>query len=217
MSSNQRGYNTSDESSTTKYSIRSFSTAPTSPPHGPDPEDHGWWASNRTHPIRAGDDLVKPWTEGGLREAVMGEVRMLSDWISVDIFRRGVSVTASECPPTVVISIKPETMGEECMDVVGRVKAHIEEYGLDAAVEVAEDTVTRYQILEDDPEKSARIGASMALRAGQVATGTLGGYVQLNKPGMAPKICALTCHHVVAPMEASSRGKGLHLHSPNRN
>lgn len=185
--------------------MRSFSTAATSPPRGPDPEDSGWHTSVRTYVIRADDAIVKSWNEDGLCEAVMSEVRMLSDWVSVDVFRRGLSVIASECPPTVVISIVPGKMDENCKDIVRKIKTLLERYELDAAVEIVESIVTRYHILGDDPEKSVGIGASVARQGG--GTGTLGGYIQLNRPGMAPKVCALTCHHVVASSDVSPKGK----------
>lgn len=148
---------------------------------------------------------MKSWNEDGLCEAVMTEVRLLSDWISVDVFRRGVSVIPSECPPTVVISVVPGQMNENCKDTVGKIKTLLERYELDAAVEIMESIVTRYHILEDDPEKDVGIGASVARQGG--GTGILGGYIQLNRPGMVPKVCALTCHHVVASSDVSPKGK----------
>lgn len=63
------------------------------------------------------------------------------------------SVIVSECPPTVVISIVLSKMDENCKDIVGKIKTLLERYELDAAVEIAESIVTRYQVLEDDPEK----------------------------------------------------------------
>lgn len=95
---------------------------------------------------------------------------------------------------------------KDCEHIAGKIKTPLERYELEAAVEVVESIVTQYQILDDDPEKCAGIGASMAQQA-EGRTGTLGGYIPLNKPGMAPKICALTCHHVVAPSDASPKGK----------
>lgn len=51
-------------------------------------------------------------------------------------------------------------MNEDCKDVVRKVKAHIEEYELEATVEVVESTISRYQSL-DNIEKAAGTGASM--------------------------------------------------------
>lgn len=208
MSTNKRKHIPSDESassSSTKYSMRSFSTVPTSPPHGPDPEDSGWPAENRTHPIVAKDLIVHPWTQGGLREAVLAEIDSLSNWVSVDVFRRGVSTRPKDCPPTIIITIVPGTMDHGCIDVVERIKGHIEKHNLDAAVEVVEGTVERYQVLED-VGKGVGLGASIAL-AGISATGTLGGYVRLESDEMGQRVYGLTCHHVVVSKNDSSKGK----------
>ena len=175
MSSNKHKHNISDESassSSIKYSMRSFTTAATSPPHGPDTEDSGWYASNHSYPILAEDLIVKPWMKEGLREAVLGEIRILSNWVSVDIFRRGVSLKAAECPPTIVITILPETMNEKCKEVVEKVKGHIEKFNLDGAVEVVEGTVDRYKALYDI-KKSVGMGASITLPDGLGETGTI--------------------------------------------
>lgn len=115
-----------------------------SPPHGPDPEDSGWYASTRTYPIAAVDAIVKPWAEEGLRDVVMGEIRALDNWVSVDVFRRGVSLNAAECLPTIVVTIRPGTLDERCKAVADKIKGHIERYKLDAAVEFIEGTVERY-------------------------------------------------------------------------
>lgn len=207
MSSNKHKWNTGD--STPQHTLRSFRPGVMSPPHGPDPEDSGWWATNRTYPIVAMDAIVKPWTEEGLREAMMGEIRALDNWVSVDIFRRGVSLRAAECPPTIVVTIVPGTLDEGCKVVAEKVKDHIERYNLDAAVELIEGTVERYKVL-DDVKKSVGMGASIALADPMAGTGTLGGYVQLESPENGQKICALTCHHVVTSKDSSSKGK-LHI------
>jgi len=209
MSSNKRKFNISDEStasSSTQYSLRSFSTAATSPPRGPDPEDSGWFATTRTYPIVAADAIVEPWIEGGLRGAVMGAICTLNNWVSVDVFRRGVSHNAAECPPTIVVIIGPGTLDEGCKAVAEQVKAHIERYNLDAAVEFIEGTVERYKVL-DDIEESVKMGASVALADPKAGTGTLGGFVRLENPKIGRKLCALTCHHVVMSEHSSSRGK----------
>lgn len=153
----------------------------------------------------AKDLIVQPWTEGGLREAVLGEIDSLGNWVSVDIFRRGVSTKAMDCPPTIIITILPGTMNQGCIDVVERVKGHIEKHNLDTAVEVVEGTVERYQVLED-VGKGVGLGASIAL-AGIAATGTLGGYVRLKSPEMRQRVYGLTCHHVVVSKNDSSKGK----------
>lgn len=52
------------------------------------------------------------------------------------------SVIAFKCPLTVVISIVPGKMDENCKDIVGKIKTLLERYELDAAVEIAESIVT---------------------------------------------------------------------------
>lgn len=56
-------------------------------------------------------------------------------------------------PPTIVISIVPGTMSEDCEHIAGKIKTLLERYELEAAVEVVESIVTRYQTPDDDPEK----------------------------------------------------------------
>ena len=209
MSSSRRAEQASDKSTSstsTKYSIRSFSTTATSPPRGPDPEDHGWFASMRTYPIKSRDAIVKAWDDDGLCEAAMGEIRSLQNWVSVDVLRRGVSLKPSECPPTIVICILPGSMEDVFIDVVKRVKGHVEHYDLDAAVEIVESKLCRHINL-DRLSKSAEIGSSISLRDSPVGTGTLGGYIQLLHPKMGSKMCAMTCHHVLRSKDFTPAGK----------
>lgn len=79
----------------------------------------------------------------------MGDIRTLANWVSMDVFPRDVSTKATECPPTMVITIVPGTMDEGCKKVAKKVKDHLEKYNLDAAVEVVEGTVERYKALYD--------------------------------------------------------------------
>lgn len=51
------------------------------------------------------------------------------------------------------------------------------------------------------------IGSSIAVQGGDSGAGTLGGYVRLEKVGMTPKHCALTCHHVVVSKKSSPPSK----------
>jgi len=50
-------------------------------------------------------------------------------------------VPPTKTPLTVVISIKPNSMEEDCIEVVKRVKRHIERHDLDAAVEIVESSL----------------------------------------------------------------------------
>ena len=142
----------------------------------------------------------------GLREAVLGEIRILSNWVSVDIFRRGVSLKAAECPPTIVITILPETMNEKCKEVVEKVKGHIEKFNLDGAVEVVEGTVDRYKAPYDN-EKSVGMGASIALPDGLGGTGTIGGYIQLESAEWAKSyvlsLAIMSYHQRMGPPKIS--------------
>lgn len=136
----------------------------------------------------------------------MSEVRSLENWVSVDVLRRGVSLQPSDCPPTVVISIKPDSMMEGCIEVVMRVKRHIERYDLDAAVEIIESSLCRQVDLEHIT-KAPGIGASIALKENPAGSGTLGGYIRLEFPNEGSKICAMTCHHVFRRLGSTPTGK----------
>lgn len=126
--------------------------------------------------------------------------------MSGDSLRHGVSTKAANCPPIFIVAISPGTKDERCSDAAKERKADFEKYNLDAALEIIEGTVERYQALQDIG-KSARMGSSLALSDEKAETGTLGGYVRLESPYMGHKVCALTCHHVLISKDSSSKGK----------
>ncbi len=136
----------------------------------------------------------------------MGEIRSLDNWVSVDVLRRGVSLQPANCPPTIVISIKPSSMQEECIEVVKRVKTHIERHNLDAAVEIVESSLCR-QIDLEHIMKAPGIGASIALKENPAGSGTLGGFIRLQFPKEDSQTCAMTCHHVLRPLNSTPTGK----------
>lgn len=136
----------------------------------------------------------------------MGEIRSLENWVSVDVLRRGVSLQPSDCPPTIVISIQPGSMEDHCIDVVRRVKGHIERHALDAAVEIVESSLLR-QVSLNRLTKAPEIGARIALKNNPVGTGSLGGYVRIMFPKMGPKTYAMTCHHVLRTLNSTPAGK----------
>lgn len=60
------------------------------------------FAIERMHP------LIAQWNHG-LEEAVMLKVRQIPSWIAVDVLRRGYSERQTQCPPSVLITIQPQT------------------------------------------------------------------------------------------------------------
>ena len=120
--------------------------------------------------------------------------------MSVDVFRRGVSLRASECPPIIIITIVPGEMGEEWIAVAKRLQGQFELRKLDAAVELLEGEVGRY-LQPDEVDEVAKMGSSLALQKGP--TGTLGGFVRLEKAGKPPILCGMTCHHLVVTEDSA--------------
>ncbi len=51
--------------------------------------------------------------------------------------------------------------------------------------------------------KTPGIEASIATQGENIGTGTPEGYVKLERPGKIPKVCAMTCHHVLICAYAS--------------
>lgn len=133
-------------------------------------------------------------------------VRAQPGWQSVDVLRHGMSEQAAWCPPMILICITPGTMSDAWRTVGTQVKLYIDDYALQAGVAVLESEVVRNSIYA--VEKAAAIGASIALEDG-AGTGTLGGFVQVEKDGVQPKLCAMTCHHVVVERGVSSPGKKI--------
>lgn len=207
MTSNRRDQGGSDESPSsiaTGYSFESYTTDATSAWSGPESGDKRWGPILSTHPIMPSDPICRAWNEAGLREKVMALVRAQSTWQSVDVLRRGWSERPLQCPPMIFVCITPGTMSEAWKQVGRQIETYLRDYALSAGMAILESEAHRADTVE--AKDGIALGASIGVKNG-ASTGTLGGYVQLDKDGAQRKICAMTCHHVVAPQEPSSTRK----------
>lgn len=199
----RRELNYPDESSSstsTKFSARSFDIAVTTTPVSPsDPLEPPTYL---LHPILATDDaLVQQWN-GSLKEVVMKEVRRLPQWNSVVVLRRGASPIAADCVPTIIISISQNRMSVVYEETANRLLGYCRGVNIDIGVIIQESEIHRNVWIRDMTERpgpGASIETSIAVGDKKLGlgAGTLGGYVKLERLGKAPKVCAMTCHHVV--------------------
>lgn len=206
----RRELNYSDESSSnnsTKFSARSFDIAVTTTLlSASDPLEPPTYL---LHPILATDAaLVQQWNDS-LKEVVMKEVRRLPQWNSVVILRRGVSYIAAGCVPTIIISISQDRMSFVYEETANRLLGYCRGVNIDVGVIIQESEIHRNVWIRDMTERPG-LGASIetSIAVGDkklgLGAGTLGGYVKLEKLGKAPKVCAMTCHHVVVAADEPS-------------
>lgn len=193
-SDNDPGYETASSSSHsngTWYSVRQHQrTVSISDPHFPVLMHN--FAIERMHP------LIAQWNDF-LEGTVMLKVRQIPSWTAVDVLRRGYSEWPTECPPSVLITIQPQTwsipirrIAEELWRLIN-VSMRIE-----LNVEVREGKIVRYAPVDQTGLTNIppTIGKSVGI---DDKRGTSGGYIKLSKIGQPSKICAMTCHHVVVP------------------
>lgn len=189
-------------SSSTSHRIDYYSVRPFPAPQGA----YVRWPIMQTHAVEPNHPFVVLW-HLTLRDITMSLVRKISTWVSVDVVRRGYSDIAAECPPSIIITVLPNTLTSNIMVTVDQLWQRFGSKA-DFNIEVREGVLRRlhYQHLFQTPPP---IGKSIGPQ-GTNSSGTSGGYVKIGKPGMPDKICALTCHHVVVP-EAQGEYEVCHL------
>ena len=170
-----------------------------------------------TYAIRSGDEFVSIW-EGGLKEKVMEVVRETPDWAAVDVVRRGLSlVKATENPITISVTIAGPQPGAAWDVLESKIRVLCSSAGRpDVAVDISQGQVLRWNDTEtDDPKPGTALSApyttrpeactSVGVKGGP--SGTLGGYVELYRPGEEKtEIAGLTCHHVAFPETKNTMG-----------
>lgn len=134
-----------------------------------------------------------------VREPLMSQVRITLTCVSVDVVRRGKSHVVEDCPPSVLIAVEPQSLNEYIRDAVDKMWKLCNLHGFEVNVEAIEGKLSRYSdvqygLLRVPPT----IGKSVGIFENPWISGTPGKYVKISKEGFADKICALTCHHVVA-------------------
>jgi hypothetical protein len=129
----------------------------------------------------------------------MSRARSIDSWLAVDVVRRGISHVAEDCPPSIMITLAPQSLGEYAKVVVDRIWNFCNLHGFETNVEAIEGNMTRYGAIQFDLLRvPPTIGKSVGIYENPSISGTSGGYVRLSKEGFADKICSLTCHHVIA-------------------
>ena len=136
----------------------------------------------------------------------MGEVRRLPRWNSVVVLRRGTSHVAADCVPTIIISISRNRMSTVYEEAANRLLRYCRDVDIDIGVTVEESEIHRNMWIRNMTERpglAASIETCISVRDRNtgLGAGTVGGYVSLKRPGEAPKICAMTCHHVAVSTE----------------
>ncbi len=195
--SGRREVHTSDEStssSSTKYSSRSYETTASSPT-AIGPEDSGYYPALCVHPIESSNPLIKQWDDF-LEQFVMTEVRKLPQWVSVDVLRRGLARNAARCLPTIIITIAPDSMNSRCRETANLLAQYCDDAKIEIRVDLQEGELSQNVVISES-SKAPGIGSSIATQGENIGTGTLGGYVRLERPGKVAKVCAMTCHHVL--------------------
>jgi hypothetical protein len=163
------------------------------------------WPMMQSFAIEPNHPFVALW-DHKLRDIIMSLVRTIPTWVSVDVLRRGYSDIAAECPPSIIITVMPNTLNSKIMVAVDQLWQRFDST-IDFNIEVREGVLRRLQyqhLFQTPPPFEKSIGPQ-----GTNGSGTSGGYLKIGKPGMPDKICALTCHHVVVP-EAQGRYEGCH-------
>ena len=168
--------------------VQSFSVPP--------PNGSRWDLRMRTFAIEPGHPFVSLWNSA-MEQLTMSFVRTIPTWASVDVLKRGFWESPDNCIPSIIITLLPGSLDHRIIGMVNQLWHKYRHPNIIFNIEILEGLVERYTA-QDLFQAPPNIGKSIGLKASS-ASGTSGGYLQLKKPGKADKICALTCHHVVAP------------------
>lgn len=95
-------------------------------------------------------------------------------------------------------------MSEAWKRVGSQVETYLQDYALCAGTAILESEADRTRSC--NTKEAIAIGSSIGIANGS-CTGTLGGYVRLEKDGAPSKLCGMTCHHVVVEKGVSSPRK----------
>ena len=152
--------------------------------------------STHTHPIENDHPFISLW-ENCLHQ---GLVRILgeSQWLAIDVLRRGTSDQLKECTVTIIITVADDMLKTGEMDAtIIEVKTFLRaECWPGINLELREGGLSTYNSHKEGIVKRPNLGYSIEPEGG-LRNGTLGGYVTLKKAGFPPKTCVLTVGHVV--------------------
>jgi hypothetical protein len=113
------------------------------------------------------------------------------------------SHVSTDCPPWIFITISPQSLSETNIDHVDALWAWCDRLKLDVNVEVTEEVLSLFQV-QDLFRSPPTVGKSIGIVEIPRSAGTAGGHIKLKKDGHPDKICALSCHHVIAPDDQSN-------------
>jgi hypothetical protein len=160
--------------------------------------DKNTWA------IKPDEPIVEQWPQ--IRDMLLEQFKCheASNLESMNVFRRGKSERRLECAVTIVLTA-PELYG--LMKIKDRIRKQLNENGYeDIDLELIRDRICRN--VGNDPlglecyQETVGMGASIGPQ-NRYESGTMGGYVNLNKSGVHIQL-GLTCYHVIRPGLMSS-------------
>jgi hypothetical protein len=170
-------------------------------------------------PIRKDDAFVPLW-KGGLEDKVMEAVRRFPDWTTVNVIRRGEDREAEKNPVTIYVTMDGPPSSATWDVLASDIAVLCSNAGrADVAVSVRQGQV---EGLNGPPGHgiqlhlpyATRVPPSTSVGPRGGTTGTMGGYLEVCRPGEAPQIVGLTCHHVAVASE-EMKSNGIRMVSPS--
>jgi hypothetical protein len=80
----------------------------------------------------------------------MSQARSIDSWPAVDVVRRGISHVAEDCPPSIMITLASQSLGECAKVVVDQIWNFCNLHGFKINVEAIEGNMTRYGTIQFD-------------------------------------------------------------------
>jgi hypothetical protein len=151
--------------------------------------------------IQKNDAFIPIW-RSGLKDRVMEALCGTLDWTAVDVIRRGLGDEAEDNPITIFITMAVPEADAAWESLASSISTFCRQAGrADVAVHVEQGELSRLRatlrqgMLLETPY-ATRIPPGSSVGAPGGPSGTLGGYLEVNRPGEKTQVVGLTCHHV---------------------
>lgn len=156
-----------------------------------------------SHPVEHDSPFLGLWSAD--LERRIADVLGQSDWLALELLRRGVSPRQLDNPITITVTID-EASELDWVDVREKLVAILDENRLDeVAVEIIRGVIRRgwtdemCRPKDEEWGGKAVFGGSISPSRSTAGTGTLGGSLELQNPTGSWETFAFTCYHVVLP------------------
>jgi hypothetical protein len=155
----------------------------------------------RSYGVEQGHAIIGVW------HALKQQIRTIlaeTDWIAIDVLRRGKCPIPGDNPVTIVVTIEVGSVFD-WIDVREQIVSVLDPRKLlDVAVDIGRGRVwyrfTNRQVwLKESWQEEASIGGSIGCCSRKSESGTLGGFVELTFPDDSTRVLGLTCFHYIVP------------------